>query len=97
MCIIKSLKIINVLHQYYVYGWPNLGALVTAERTQADVEEQVHTYICTTLTNHTTKPIVLGVGEGMQRVYTSVFHTESLLLRQADGGPDPIWGGKIIQ
>ena len=27
----------------------------------------------------------------------SVFHTESLLLRQVDVGPDPIWGGKIIQ
>ena len=26
-----------------------------------------------------------------------MFHTESLLLRQADGGRDPIWGGKIIQ
>ena len=24
------------------------------------------------------------------------FHTEASLLRQADGGPDPIWGGKVI-
>ena len=27
----------------------------------------------------------------------AVFHTESLLLRLADGGPDPIWAGKVIQ
>ena len=27
----------------------------------------------------------------------TVFHTESLLLRQADGGSDPIWGGKIVR
>ena len=26
-----------------------------------------------------------------------MFHTESLFLSQGDGGPDAIWGGKVIQ
>ena len=34
---------------------------------------------------------------GHLKVRPSVFHTESLLLRQADGGSDSIWGGKVMQ
>ena len=33
---------------------------------------------------------------GENETYYAVFQIESLLLRQVDGGPDPIWGGKII-